>query len=1224
MGIGTTVGVGGGGGLLTTPLKMAAYGAGMKQENEDRLRNSLLFGALGAVPLGRKVAAAAAGRTIARSGTPQKIAKTIFDLEKTAGGRVAEGAGLGGGIYTAGQVAAGEPLDPVDLAAAMTALGLVAGAHEIPRMSRTTTQPLEAADAPRLLGTPPGTVPRGTPRLGPGAPESAIRQPGSARRPIDIAVGYPPGRGPLGSIPAQTIAPRPPFIYQGRQGVPDPVQALPKPTGQFLPPGGPESPIITTGEPGEVFHLRKGPSHRDAQSEGRPDYMPEGLKPLGEPLPHGRGEIKNLKDATPEDVASKYLDLDAQASREWTDAKADRPQTYRTKGGRPFMPPRRVLEGLGEAARKTTHQIEHLTERYRKVASPEDFTRFEEIVSRHRDIAFTEGESLTPVSAGTQRKWGVKLPQSKPKKGQYDQSVPVPKSPIGQLLAGETVLPAGEIEQASGQPAQSVPASTKSIDSPVGRFQQSGDVFAGSLFGGFQRNLEKAGRFKAPPTQAVRGSGLDMGAQNYRKSGDLRAWVDGVKRMFEPEVLPKSERPPELFVPAETPIKVQRQFKVHIPAEVRKQIQGLKDTSIWSYNLGNRSYFLGSADNGTIGPFTRGILYPNHGVDMARRQWSDAAKAEIVEWAKKWKVKPGSKRANEVGVMQETPEHAGNPMIEEGRALFNKWRELNNEIRRETGRPEIAYKEDYIPHIRKTGWQDRLRLDSGQGINRDGAPDFMKSKGVTNPRAMQRTGKLEDYKTDIIELMTDYVDITGKDIFNSPTIMNNRAYARAAKAAGLENTARQIHDYTDVVYGMKAPPVTKLMNRSHSGVRWTRDRIVGQRRRLNKSVFPYNWMWNIIVQPSSSSLTVMRYGPKKAIEGLALMHDPKFRKWALEETYASSTKRRSGGKLTTQDTGDPTTTLKFAPLEKRGLVDRFTQMGQFLAERIEQELTLHGTATAYRDGLSRGMTGRTLNEWASEGGQKTQSLYNFEDIPGVLQNKEIGALIPFQTFSFEVFNNFGEIFANRGLGKTLLDKKAGYGRDAGKGAESGMPAKTFKRARMLTGLIAMGLVWNWVGERVTGRRPWTPRAVLPFSDVFLPDPGRRFNNRGRPVPYQIIDEFWRGFDKFLKTGDITKLAKWFVRYNIVGGTTWNRMWSGVEAVESGQVPEGDEARTIIMGKSAAEKTRKFHYTDRLPYRHRIEDTERRRDEKVLQRVDERKERVPENRKRRESERRLRR
>ncbi|GAJ24105.1 unnamed protein product, partial [marine sediment metagenome] len=117
-----------------------------------------------------------------------------------------------------------------------------------------------------------------------------------------------------------------------------------------------------------------------------------------------------------------------------------------------------------------------------------------------------------------------------------------------------------------------------------------------------------------------------------------------------------------------------------------------------------------------------------------------------------------------------------------------------------------------------------------------------------------------------------------------------------------------------------------------------------------------------------------------------------------------------GGKMAYQDIGQQVSGNLWT--EGR-LIDKAEMLGNFMTNLIEEKLTGISIIAARHHGESLGFKGMELDEFASKGGAKTQSMYNFEDLPGVLRSKTIGSLFPFQTFCFQAMNFVRELVGIR-------------------------------------------------------------------------------------------------------------------------------------------------------------------------------------------------------------------
>jgi hypothetical protein len=445
-------------------------------------------------------------------------------------------------------------------------------------------------------------------------------------------------------------------------------------------------------------------------------------------------------------------------------------------------------------------------------------------------------------------------------------------------------------------------------------------------------------------------------------------------------------------------------------------------------------------------------------------------------------------------------------------------------------------------------------------------PDFIFPNQPFNPRAEARKGLLAKYpkERNIFKLMTDYVETAGKDIFDTNIVHNNKIHTAVLKSKGLENAAEGIDKWTAEVFAGVDPRLTKWA-KEHlpPGMR---SAMFFLRRNLTRAVFPLNWTWNVFVQTSSAGLTQLRYGEKANLAGLKYFFDPKTRQGIKQNAYSYIIKSRWGGKAFYQDIQDSISRnkrLEAKPIEK---VEHFLN---YLTSAFEDGLTGHAVGAALYDGRTRfGLKGRELWEYASEGGAKTQSMYNYADKPSGLRAKEVGATLPFQTFALEVFNTIREMnvpVVRRVIGKTGLYETMNANSVEGKAL---MSKRLFALGRWW---VAMVLI-NAVGKAAIGREPWDfPTSFIPFIGFLFGG----YSGRG-PIVHQFIKNARMGIKDVLVNGDFRRLRKLVLHYT-PAGIQLERMIEGVEAIAKGgrvedvggrllyKVDPGEYLRAIAMG-----------------------------------------------------------
>ncbi|MFQ6027855.1 MAG: hypothetical protein ACE5Q6_10225 [Dehalococcoidia bacterium] len=486
------------------------------------------------------------------------------------------------------------------------------------------------------------------------------------------------------------------------------------------------------------------------------------------------------------------------------------------------------------------------------------------------------------------------------------------------------------------------------------------------------------------------------------------------------------------------------------------------------------------------------------------RQFSPAERAQIIEVAK------------------------------ETRIFFDNVLRIQNAARARRGQEEIAKLQNYRPWIRNTNIWSRVGfsdLPFREIADSPIPPDFIKPNAPFNPRALQRLGGLEGYEKirNIERLAMDYVETARKDIFYSNIIQNGKAHIRALRGRDLENAAASVEDWLMEAYAGKLPSLSKGVRENFPPP--IVKGALALRRSLTRSVFPLNWTWNAFVQTSSSSLTVKNYGVVSTMQGLDFLFNMSARRAVRENAYSAIIKRRHGGKAALQDVGPG---VGDTAAVQRSALERVEGYANFITNIVEDNLTGISVRAAYHDGVRRGMKGRSLWEYASEGGSKTQSMYNLEDLPGILRAKEIGAVVPFQTFAFEIMNTVREM-AIPGLGRI--------------GAR-------VQRNRMvsLAHWFGMMIAFNVTVDKLNNRQPWQLSSFVPFWALMTSgtDPTNPWN---MALPIKYSAELWKGVQDVTRHGNWTRLRTWAIRYHMLGGTQIERTLRGMEAVADGEVSD---------------------------------------------------------------------
>jgi len=611
---------------------------------------------------------------------------------------------------------------------------------------------------------------------------------------------------------------------------------------------------------------------------------------------------------------------------------------------------------------------------------------------------------------------------------------------------------------------------------------------------------------------------------------------------------------------------------------------------------------------GGAGPTERYVMWRTRDITKFKLNWTTAMKSRLATISKDLS-KEQTKLANQViehisrkGAYVDPAKLVTNPKIsaittdlnvirfaQEGRKLYESLLRHQNELRRSRGQGEIPHRDYYTAHSihNTTIWERALGHNKApEQIIGPGLPDYIKPNAPFNPRAVAREIGLPETirEMNLKRLLERYIETAAKDIFNTSIVQNNKAFIQQLRSMGYEHAARGLENWTAEAFtGVKAsvdraaglsPTIHRGMNRFRGG--------------LIRSVFPLNFAWNTFVQTSSGVLTVTRYGVRNSIRGLYdWFGNKKIRQKIENNAYSAIIKSQRSGRISRQDINRG---IGSAERLNRGKLEKASDAANFFSEQVERHLTGWSVATAKRHGGAVGLKGKALWEYASDGGAKTQSMYNLEDLPGMLRSEIIKTTAPFQTFSFEMFNTLKEF-----AGKTGTP-----------------PATAAIRIKMVLRFLAGATAVNYIGQAAIGRKPWELSSFIPFYGTFLAPVSAalkgegmsQVSTRGLPSPIGIgikggqavhkgllkpglttIKELikTRNFNvalgEFMATGKWDKLRRFTIRYlsgfaGIPGGTQMNRIVDGFIATSAGGMV-GSTDRLMFPITDTKDKIRSF-------------------------------------------------
>ena len=705
---------------------------------------------------------------------------------------------------------------------------------------------------------------------------------------------------------------------------------------------------------------------------------------------------------------------------------------------------------------------------------------------------------------------------------------------------------------------------------------------------------------------SVEGSPLDKANIAYLKEGNFDKFVKALPSIGDLTIKEVEKLFPETgFATIGTRREPAiRKSGFHALAKFKNELKGAKDVSKRDVAWADPTRGIQAIDQGKFGgPAQRYILWPTRLSSLARIRWVEEHKVKLREIAVEHKIK-NRKRSEAIGDVIELIEKgdekvqnilklkatqkflkAFKPEIQKDivvaalktRKLFNDLIKMQNQVREVRNQKPIEFRANYRPWVIKANLWSKLlgyRVTPKEIMESPSMPDFIKPNKPFIAHDLAREGLLAKYPKErgIIKLTSDYIESAGRDIFDTNVVHNNKIHAKVLKGMGLENSANFVETWTAEAYAGALPRITKAAAEIFPPQ--VRASALWVRRNLTRAVFPLNWTWNAFIQTSSAGLTPVRYGMTNSVRALKGFTSPTFKKQIEENAYSHIIKSRSTPVF--QDVAESLTKLKKLD-ESR--FDKAMRYANFLTTHFEEALTRHAIAAAYFHGKNLGLKGRALWEYASEGGSKTQSMYNYADLPGILRAKELTAIFPFQTFATEMFNTLREIQVP---GLKLITGKTGAFETISASSAEGQ-ALLRKRMSMLAKWTAAILVTNSVVDRAIGRKPWEISSFVPFFGWIVGG----YSARG-PVQHKYISGFTNGVERLFVYGDFKGLRKWFIQYHAPAGVQINRTIEGIEAVALGEVKDvtgkqilkippttGESLKAITMGPFRTEVGKEF-------------------------------------------------
>lgn len=584
-------------------------------------------------------------------------------------------------------------------------------------------------------------------------------------------------------------------------------------------------------------------------------------------------------------------------------------------------------------------------------------------------------------------------------------------------------------------------------------------------------------------------------------------------------------------------------------------------------------------DGPTNGPMRTHVVNPAFDTIRARMAWQSEMKTKLQDLAEKYNG--FSKKAQEQVYLYKNgqldpakvPDNIKKLSDELG-PLTDLVLEHQNAARVRRGQEPIPRLDNWVHWVAEQRIRDSVlgkRTTAKDVMSRPGYYDTIQPNRLFNPMEKHRALKFEAYKKDtrILRVLNDVIDIASRDIFNTNIIENNKVHAKALERAGKANASNSLMDWTSRVFAGQKHPTDVAVSKLGAYGEVPAGLQMWLKNRLMETIFPLNFRWAMKTQWTSLNLLAARVGYANQVRGLRVFTDPKLNK-IVKDTYAYVMK--SGTAVAPEIAAFRETVADFPKLSQPGAWSTTAQKANFLMKAHEEILVRHAVASGYFKGKQMGLKGRDLLEYASDTGARAHSMYNMENLPGVLHSKILKSSFPLQTFSFEAMNHLRQLAAGKG---------AFYGRS---------PAtRFFDFSKMVAQIYAT----NALTDYLLGAHAWGPLSFVPYGSIVSSAAGlstdryKFADDRHLPTIVRFTRNTIRaGVDVYEGQPAFKTLRTYFNRNFMIGGQPIETTLQGIEAAQRGAVLDragkvqyrvkGDEAlKAIVWGPRSTEGGQKY-------------------------------------------------
>jgi len=554
-----------------------------------------------------------------------------------------------------------------------------------------------------------------------------------------------------------------------------------------------------------------------------------------------------------------------------------------------------------------------------------------------------------------------------------------------------------------------------------------------------------------------------------------------------------------------------------------------------------------AAKRGGFGPMTK-LAYETERAVAEQIDFALSKGAKITSLAKKHNIPVNKKTGEQLFDAMEGKTKG----IDEGIARLAKdlrkeldgVRQEANTVRKSLGKKEMGYIENYAPHVREVNfWRD---LWGSPKTTISDNFDYIIPNAKKNPHALSRTGGMVGKEKNMWKLLDGYLDAISNDIYKSPTIEKLKAANSVIKGKGHYKMSDLVEKHIREQLVGKPAAIDSYLGITEGSLKRAGLQKINMAR--NISALAGNIVWTAIVQPASSTLTVARSGGvtrglQNTLGGMVdfATSAPLRREIGNLPTMRIKTKGASVGATGAGDLD------RVAGKIFKTRISKYNDFVGKVADSMEYWLTGSAMGAGKRYAKQLGLTGKDADIFANWMGGATQSSYNKEARPLVMNNLALRSAFPFQTYAFEMYRYL----------KTLV------------GQGGGMPLVKSQRFSQAIMLLAGMYVYNKFSEKTIGRSLNSLGSAIPLVGSVvdegitqvaqvagLKDKEYRGTGRGPVAPHEDIKSFVYATDALVNYNNMQPLRKELVKWGmgfsgVAGASTVNRFVDGMIATTQG-------------------------------------------------------------------------